>query len=102
MISKSLVPNSCSLSRGNTLRITPTATIADPGFQSWLDAVPPGPTPDELSDFYQRLRDFTFVGQSNSNSVPAPPCKKQGDYRSIGGMFSQFTDDLHVRGLRAR
>jgi phospholipid/cholesterol/gamma-HCH transport system substrate-binding protein len=77
------------------------ATVADPGFQNWLDAVPPGPTPAELSDFYRRLRDFTFVGRSRSNSVPAPPCKKQADYESIGGMFPEFTDYLHARELTA-
>jgi phospholipid/cholesterol/gamma-HCH transport system substrate-binding protein len=70
--------------------------VADPAFANWA-RFPLGSA--ELIDFYQRLREFAFLGQGNSNNLPAPPCKKQGDYRSIGGMFPEFTDYLHVREL---
>ena len=74
------------------------AAVADPAFSNWVGYPV---NSDELIDFYQRLRAFTFVGESNSNNVPAPPCRKQGDYESIGGMFPEFTDYLHVRELPA-
>ncbi|HSJ18115.1 MAG TPA: MlaD family protein [Solirubrobacterales bacterium] len=71
-------------------------TIADPAFADWarypVDS-------EELGRFYDLLRDFTFRGQFNSNAIPAPPCKKQGPYESIGGTSTETTDYLHVREL---
>jgi phospholipid/cholesterol/gamma-HCH transport system substrate-binding protein len=72
------------------------ATVADPVFANWV-GLPVGD--DGLVDFYDRLRDFTFTGQLSTANVPAPPCRKQADYRSIGGAFPEFTDYLHVRPL---
>ncbi len=71
-------------------------TVADPAFANWVGYEV---NSEELVDFYQRLRAFTFNDRSNSNSVATPPCRKQGDYQSIGGTFPEFTDYLHVREL---
>ena len=33
----------------------------------------------------------------NTNTTPAPPCRKQGSFQSIGGSPHQSTPYLHVR-----
>jgi phospholipid/cholesterol/gamma-HCH transport system substrate-binding protein len=38
----------------------------------------------EATDFFNRLKKFAFVEQSNSGSVPAPPCVQQGPFNPIG------------------
>jgi phospholipid/cholesterol/gamma-HCH transport system substrate-binding protein len=72
------------------------ATLADPAFAEWAryDA-----GSAELGEFYDLLRDFTFNGGTSSNGIPAPACKDQPPYRSIGGAPSESTDYLHVREL---
>jgi ABC-type transporter Mla subunit MlaD len=72
------------------------ATIADTAFAEWA-RYPVGSA--ELGDFYDLLRDFTFNDGTNSNGVPAPPCRKQAPYESIGGTSTESTDYLHVREL---
>src|SRR5918994_2060413 len=72
------------------------ATIADPAFAEWA-RYPAGSV--ELTEFYDLLRQFTFSDQASSNGIPAPPCKDQPPYQSIGGTSSESTDYLHVRAL---
>ena len=84
-------------SSGATATFPPkAATIADPAFAEWARY---DVASAELGDFYDLLRGFTFNDQTSSNSVSAPPCRKQADYESIGGMFPEFTDYLRVRAL---
>jgi virulence factor Mce-like protein len=72
------------------------AAIADPAFAEWAryDVASP-----ELGNFYDLVREFTFNGETSSNNILAPACRKQAQYEAIGGMFPEFTDFLHVRAL---
>jgi len=77
-ISASLDPNSPNLA----------------AFSDWV-GYPAGSA--ALQDFFDRLQHFAFAdGVLNSDNLPTPPCKQQGDYESIG-MFPEFTRYLHVR-----
>ncbi len=81
-------------STGITATFPAKATaIADPAFADWA-RYPVGST--ELGDFYDLLRAFTFRDETSSNDIPAPPCRKQDPYESIGGSSSESTDYLHV------
>ena len=84
-------------SGGATATFPPkAAAIADPAFADFVRYPVASP---ELGDFYDLLRAYTFNDESSSTSVSAPPCTKQADFESIGGMFPEFTDYLHVREL---
>jgi phospholipid/cholesterol/gamma-HCH transport system substrate-binding protein len=48
-------------------------------------------------DLFERLKLFAFGGQTQSSAVPAPRCRQQGPYRSIGGSFNELSRYLHVR-----
>jgi phospholipid/cholesterol/gamma-HCH transport system substrate-binding protein len=80
----------------NALFPPKAATVANAAFANWA-RYPVGST--ELGEFYDRVRNFTFGGQSNANSIPAPPCRKQEPFQSIGGTSTESTDYLHVREL---
>ncbi|HZA58495.1 MAG TPA: MlaD family protein [Solirubrobacterales bacterium] len=72
---------------------TPNSTA----FSNWIGF--PAGSP-ELQRAFDLLQHFAFAdGVTNSNNLPAPPCKKQGPYQSIGGTTPEFTDYLHVREL---
>jgi virulence factor Mce-like protein len=70
--------------------------VADPAFAEWA-RYPVNSA--ELGEFYELLRAFTFTDQTNSNAIPAPGCRKQPPYSSIGGTTTESTDYLHVREL---
>ena len=36
------------------------------------------------TNFYNRLREYAFSGKNSTTVLPAPPCKKQGNFQSIG------------------
>ena len=72
------------------------ATVANAAFANWARYPV---NSDELGRFYDLLREFTFNDQDASNGVPAPACRKQGPFESIGGTSSESTDYLHVREL---
>jgi len=46
--------------------------------------------------FYDRLQQFAFAGQTNTQSVPTPPCRQQGPFQSIGESPEQ-SQYLHTR-----
>lgn len=46
-----------------------------------------------------RIFEFAFASQPDSDSVPQPACNKQAPFGSIGGAFQEFTDYQHVRAL---
>jgi phospholipid/cholesterol/gamma-HCH transport system substrate-binding protein len=63
------------------------------GINAFLDpTTPQNPTFNERTEgdvalaqaFYDRLQRFAFAGQENTQSVPAPPCRPQGPFQSIG------------------
>jgi len=81
-------------SAGGSVSLDPTAP-ANAAFSNWVGYPVSSP---ELTDFFDRLRHFAFNDQNSTNGLAAPPCKKQGDYESIGPP-TELTDYLHVREL---
>ena len=69
------------------------ATPADPNFNARF-----GGSVAEATDFFNRLKKFTFDSKNSSNNIATPPCKQQPPFQSIG-MFPEFTRYLHVRAL---
>jgi hypothetical protein len=51
--------------------------------------------PDQL---LQRIQQYAFSGVTGGGAVPAPPCRKQGDY-TFGGETTQYP---HVNARSAR
>jgi phospholipid/cholesterol/gamma-HCH transport system substrate-binding protein len=55
-------------------------------------------TADQLpGDLFERIREYVFNGELNSNAVPAPRCVAQEPFRSIGGPPRERSSYLHVR-----
>jgi phospholipid/cholesterol/gamma-HCH transport system substrate-binding protein len=77
-------------SAGITANLVPT-TPSDPNFNSRTGGNVP-----EATDFFNRLQQIAFGGVLSSDSVPKPPCRPQGTFRSIG-VSPEFTEYLHVR-----
>jgi phospholipid/cholesterol/gamma-HCH transport system substrate-binding protein len=50
-------------------------------------------------DLLNRMKQFVFADQTDSNSTPQPGCEQQAPQGSIGGAFEEFTQYLHVRPL---
>lgn len=65
-----------------------TQTPPTPGF-AWSPMA-------EATDLYKRIKQYVMGGVNNTNATPAPPCRKQGPFQSIG-KHPQTTDYLHVR-----
>jgi phospholipid/cholesterol/gamma-HCH transport system substrate-binding protein len=83
-------------SAGLTAKLDPN-TPNDPAF---FQRFPGATAADQIAaatDFFNRLRQFAFGDQDNSDNIPTPPCKEQAPFESIGGMFPEFTEYLHVR-----
>jgi phospholipid/cholesterol/gamma-HCH transport system substrate-binding protein len=83
-------------SAGLTSKLDPN-TPNDPAF---FQRFPGATAADQIAaatDFFNRLRQFAFGDQDNSDNIPTPPCKEQAPFESIGGMFPEFTEYLHVR-----
>jgi phospholipid/cholesterol/gamma-HCH transport system substrate-binding protein len=53
---------------------------------------------DFSNDLYDRVQIYAMggAGITNTDDVPAPPCRQQGTQSSIGGPPNQDTDYLHV------
>ena len=54
----------------------------------------------QAQDLLDRMKEFVFVGQNDSNNVPQPPCNQQAPQASIGGSSQQTTQYQHVRALK--
>jgi phospholipid/cholesterol/gamma-HCH transport system substrate-binding protein len=79
-------------SAGINATLAPASVVAnDPDFN-----VRTGGDVSEATDLYNRLKQYAFANKSSTAQVPAPPCKKQGNFESIG-VFKEFTKYLHVR-----
>jgi phospholipid/cholesterol/gamma-HCH transport system substrate-binding protein len=79
-------------SAGITATLPPVGQVAsDPNFN-----VRTGGDVAEATDYYNRLLSYALAGQANTNAVPAPACRKQGSFQSIGEN-TQLTDYLQVR-----
>jgi phospholipid/cholesterol/gamma-HCH transport system substrate-binding protein len=79
-------------SAGITATLPPAAQVAnDPNFN-----VRTGGDVAEATDYYERIVTYMMSGPTNTSDVPAPPCRRQGSFQSIG-RSPQSTDYLHVR-----
>jgi hypothetical protein len=63
------------------------------GDQALLDDSDAGAFPGDL---YDRLKQFAFSGQNDSDNIPAPPCIQQPDFDSVGQNPEQ-SQYQHVR-----
>jgi phospholipid/cholesterol/gamma-HCH transport system substrate-binding protein len=77
-------------SAGATASLVPT-TPNDPNFNGRF-----GGDVTAATDLFNRLKEYAFGGVLSTNNVPAPPCRKQGKFKSIG-RFPEFSNYLHVR-----
>ncbi len=50
----------------------------------------------QAQDLFDRIKQYAFDDQLSTDDVLAPPCRKQGNFKSIG-VFPEFTPYLHVR-----
>jgi phospholipid/cholesterol/gamma-HCH transport system substrate-binding protein len=78
----------CSM--GVNAFLDPT-TPSNPAFQERTNG-----DATEAQAFFDRIQNFAFAGQANTQSVPAVPCKQQGPVDSIGESPQQ-SQYLHVR-----
>jgi len=87
---------------GITGTLPPRAQVAsDPNFQLNTHPNPINPAFSDPVNLYNRIKSFALglpvtAGASSLNAVPAPPCVRQGDLRSIG-RSPESTPYLHVR-----
>jgi ABC-type transporter Mla subunit MlaD len=65
------------------------------GIRATLDPGDAGFFPPGLFD---RLQEFAFAGETDSDNLPTPPCDAQADFQSIGTP-SELSQYLHVRAL---
>ena len=68
-----------------------TVTTTDPNFN-----VRTGGDVTAAESLYDRILEFGFAGQADTDDVPAPPCTVQSDFDSIG-VSPEQTRYLHVR-----
>jgi phospholipid/cholesterol/gamma-HCH transport system substrate-binding protein len=83
-------------SAGITARLDPNSP-SDPNF--WNSGRFTGTDAEkqaQAEDLFDRIKTYGFNGNLSSADVKHPPCKKQGDFKSIG-TFREFTPYLHVR-----
>jgi virulence factor Mce-like protein len=66
-------------------------TPNDPVFQARA-----GGTLASAQDLFDRIKQYAFENQPDTNSLPKPPCHQQGKFKSIG-ISPEMTRYLHVR-----
>ncbi len=90
-----------SCSAGTTAVLPPESQVVnDPNFNVRTQNTPytipvPGTIP-QARDLYQRILEYVMGGFHSTDATPAPPCRKQGPFQSIG-KHPEKTDYLHVR-----
>jgi phospholipid/cholesterol/gamma-HCH transport system substrate-binding protein len=80
---------------GITARLDPN-TPNDPNFYNRFEGSTTQKKIDKAENYFHRLKLYAFSNQLNSDQVLHPPCKKQGNFKSIG-TFREFTPYQHVR-----
>jgi virulence factor Mce-like protein len=94
-----------SCSAGITAILPPESQVVnDPNFNVRTQNTPytipvPGKIP-QAQDLYERIVQYVMGNTHNTNSTPAPPCRKQGPFNSVGKAPHQSTSYLHVRPQR--
>jgi hypothetical protein len=81
---------------GIVARLDPN-TPNDPNF--WNSGRFTGTTAEkkaQAQDLFDRIKTYGFNGNLSTAQVKHPPCKQQGDFKSIGA-FREFTPYQHVR-----
>jgi virulence factor Mce-like protein len=79
-------------SAGLNATLPPKSQVAsDPNFTAHTDSLFPSAT-----DLYDRVRRYALTGKNTMATVPAPKCRKQGKFNSIG-KSPEKTNYLHVR-----
>jgi virulence factor Mce-like protein len=79
-------------SGGINATLPPASVVAnDPNFN-----VRTGGDVTQATDLFNRLKKYAFTNRTSTANLPAPPCSRQGNFRSIG-VFREFTPYLHVR-----
>lgn len=66
----------------------------DSGLSASLDPADADQFPEGLFD---RIQELAFGGALGTDGVPAPPCRQQAPFQSLGGPPSERTQYLHVR-----
>jgi virulence factor Mce-like protein len=88
-------------SAGITATLPPQAqVVADPDFNVRTQ-LPPSPLIPwspvaEANELYTRIEHYVMGDTQNTNATPAPPCRKQGSFESIG-RNPEWSKYLHVR-----
>jgi ABC-type transporter Mla subunit MlaD len=76
-------------SAGITAILPPQSQVVhDPNFNVRTADTPftiplPGKIPQAI-DLYKRIKEYAMGRTNNTNATPAPPCRKQGSFKSIG------------------
>ena len=89
---------------GINATLPPRAQVAsDPNFQPYATPDPTffNPLLGDPGNLYDRIKSYALglpitPGASSTSNVPAPPCAKQGNFRSVG-RSPESTPYLHVR-----
>jgi phospholipid/cholesterol/gamma-HCH transport system substrate-binding protein len=81
---------------GLTAKLDPNSPN-DPNFYNRFPGATVADQITAATDFFNRLRQFAFGDQDNSDNIPTPPCREQAPFESVGGMFPEFTQYLHVK-----
>jgi phospholipid/cholesterol/gamma-HCH transport system substrate-binding protein len=81
-------------SAGITARLDPNSPN-DPNFYNRFEGTT-AQKQAQAQDFFDRIKLYAFNDELNSANVKQPPCKLQGNFKSIGA-FREFTPYLHVR-----
>ena len=71
-------------------------TALTPAEQSTFTTSTGSATAADAEDLYNRIKLYAFVNQTNSNTLPAPPCTAQGTYAPLGQTGQPATKYLHV------
>jgi phospholipid/cholesterol/gamma-HCH transport system substrate-binding protein len=88
-------------SAGITATLPPESQVVnDPNFNVRTQNPPTSGLPwnpiQQATELYQRIRQYAMGNTNNTNTTPAPPCRKQGQLKSVG-KFPEFSSYLHVR-----
>ena len=71
-------------------------TALSAGEQSTFTTATGSATAADAEDLYNRIKLYAFVNQTNSNTLPTPPCTAQGTYPPLGQTGQPATKYQHV------
>ena len=71
-------------------------TALSAGEQSTFTTATGSATAADAEDLYNRVKLYAFVSQTNSNTLPAPPCTAQGTFPPLGQTGQPATKYQHV------